>query len=541
MSRLEPKKVRAIDAWYWADSNKIKLVAGPFTTEDHDFQIEMLQLTPRREAQKKATQMTFTETQVLKNLHGMINGKYPAGVLYMFPTADDVSDFSSSRFKPLIKDNPTTIGRYVRDTDRTNLKRIGQGFLYFRGARLTQVIEGQKKAASKLKSIPVDKIVLDELDEMTPEAIPLAKGRMKHSRIQEEVYLANPTIPDYGIDKLYNESDQRVWMIKCAKCGKETCLEIEFPDCLERLKDGTVKRICVHCRDSEIFPRDGHWVPQVPSKTEHMVGRWISHLNSSFVDPREVLGNFENPETDKTEFYNLELGMAHIDAESRLTKNQVYACCRLDPMPYGSTMQCAMGVDVGKLLHVVIGYKVNDYTAKVVKLARVPSFNDVHDLAKRFNVQCAVFDLYPETRKVRNFRDNEEFAVFGCDYLDQQKGPAKWNYKGGLVSVDRTEICDRTHKLVVNEGKLELPRKNTEIKEYAAEMINIAKVLEEDKATGRKVYRYRKLGTDHYRHATNYFRLALGKVGISYEQDRDEYDQYEEESAGEGRCGQTGY
>jgi hypothetical protein len=37
----------------------------------------------------------------------------------------------------------------------------------------------------------------------------------------------------------------------------------------------------------------------------------------------------------------------------------------------------------------------------------------------------------------------------------------------------------------------------------------MAKVLEEDERRGTKVYRYRKLGPDHYRHATNYFELAV--------------------------------
>ena len=33
--------------------------------------------------------------------------------------------------------------------------------------------------------------------------------------------------------------------------------------------------------------------------------------------------------------------------------------------------------------------------------------------------------------------------------------------------------------------------------------------------TGAKVYRYRKLGEDHYRHALNYFYLAAQKIQVS--------------------------
>ena len=539
---MNPDKLRLVDPWYWAHSNKIKLVGGEFTLTGHEFQVEMLQLTPKRECIKKATQMACTETQVIKMLHGLIHRRYPLGGLYLFPTGEDVSDFSSSRFQPMIKDNPSVIGRHVKDTNRTNLKRIGGAFLFFRGARLNQKIDGQTKSASKLKSIPVDKIILDELDEMPPEAIPLAKGRMKHSEIQEEVYLANPTIPDFGIDKLYSKSDQRIWLIKCEKCGKETCLELEFPECLVRTSDNHVIRVCRHCRE-EIFPHNGRWIPQYPELTQDMVGRWISHLNSTYVDPKDILDAFEDPNTDKAQFYNLILGMAYIDAENRLTKNQVFACCGLEPMLPGCAMQCAMGVDVGKHLHVVIGYKINEYTARVVKLARVSSFNDVHDLAKRFNVWTAVFDLYPEERKVRDFQAAEDFDVFGCDYLEDQRGPAKWNYKDGLVRINRTEICDRSHVFVADSDRLELPRKNAEVEKYASEMVNMAKILQEDKETGKRLYRYKKLGPDHYRHATNYFLLALEKIGVSMAEDEEDY--YDQRATGtydaEGRNHATGY
>lgn len=506
----------------------------------HEYQIEMLQMSPRRECMKKATQMVGTETHVLKTLHGLIYKKYPQGCLYLFPTGDDVSDFSSSRFQPLIIDNSGTIGIHVKDTNRTNLKRIGGSFLFFRGARLTQKIDGQKKSASKLKSIPVDKVIFDEFDEMSPESRLLALGRMKHSTVKEEVYLANPTIPGFGIDKIYNSSDQRVWMIKCGKCGKETCLELEFPECLTRTSDNRVIRLCRHCRE-EIFPRTGRWAAQYPDRTPDMVGRWISHLNSTYVDPKEILDAFEDPDIDRTEFYNLIMGMAYIDAENRLTKNQVFACCGLEPMLSACNMQCAMGVDVGKHLHVVIGYKINEHTARIVKLARVSSFNDVHDLAKRYNVWNAVFDLYPEERKVREFQKNEEFDVFLCDYLEDKRGPAKWDYKDGLVRINRTEICDRSHAFVADGDKLELPRKSAELEQYAKEMVNTVKVLQEDKETGKRVYRYKKIPPDDYRHATNYFLLALEKIGVSMPADEEE-GYYEQQATGtEGRSDATGY
>ena len=232
----------AVDAWIWAVQSKVNLASGQFSWQNHEYQIEPMQSQAQVIVIRKSTQLGFTEAYVLRCLHRLITGLYKIGILYLFPTKDDVTDFSTSRFKPLAIDNYSTIGKYITDTDRANLKRINKAYIYFRSGRLGQSIEGQK-TSSKLKSIPVDACVFDEWDEMDPGAREMAISRMQHSPHQHEVYLANPTIPDYGIDKLFQKSDQRAWMIKCDKCGEYTCLEQEFPTCLVR-SGQNVLRVC---------------------------------------------------------------------------------------------------------------------------------------------------------------------------------------------------------------------------------------------------------------------------------------------------------
>jgi hypothetical protein len=107
--------------------------------------------------------------------------------------------------------------------------------------------------------------------------------------------------------------------------------------------------------------------------------------------------------------------------------------------------------------------------------------------------------------------------VFGCEYVEHTVGQIAWDEKDLVVKVNRTEICDASHELVVTPGTLVLPRRNAEIDQFATEMCNIAKILVEDKITGLRVYRYKKLGTgkpDHYRHAMNYCVLAAERTGV---------------------------
>jgi hypothetical protein len=461
----------------------------------------------------KGAQIGATEALVLRTLHGMVHNRYPQGSLYLFPTRDDVRDFSKARFDPLIDSNPF-IGAHVQSTDAQNIKRIGRGFLYLRGARSTKAIGGTKKSSSQLKSIPVDRVVFDELDEMEESMITLAKERISHSRVGELMFLGTPTIPDYGTDAMYQKSDQRIWMLECPACGKETCLDLEFPASIRRRIDGTAYRACIHCA-AEIHPSKGRWVAQYPSRSKDLVGWWISQLNSVYVDPTYILDLYEDPPFgDLSEVMNSKLGRAYIPAENRLNPSEVYACCGAEPMLNKHEGPCCMGVDVGTQLHVVIAERKTRNTLKVVKLGRYRTFNELHDLARDFNVKSAVIDLFPEKRKVAEFQRNESFSVFGCNYVETRTGQTFWDEKQRIIKCNRTEICDATHDLVVNPGRLELPRRNQEIDQYVKEMCNIAKVLEEDVDRALNLFRYKKLGPDHYRHAMNYCLLASDRTGI---------------------------
>lgn len=509
------------NARHWAQFGKLKLGGGnQFNIYTHLYQEAWLTEKAKSQCFKKGAQIGATEVNVIDSLFGMIQGHLPQGVLYLFPTRNDVTDFSKGRFNPLIEDNKELIGRFVTSTDAANVKRIGKAMLYLRGAKSDKKVEGVKASASQLKSVPVDRIVYDECDEMEPAMIELAEERVSHSLVGEKVYLSTPTIPDYGIDKYYNESDQRVWITKCPRCGRDCCMELDWPDCLREAPNGNMYRACVKCK-AEIFPwKSGQWVAQRTDVQVDMVGWWISQLNSSYIAPTAIWNKFQRIQGDSiklAEFYNSKLGMGYIAAENRLIKNDIYAVCGRDAMPTRHHGPCAMGVDVkgaGNDLHVVIGAKVNRVTLRILKVLRVKTFTEIHDLARRYNVKTAVIDLKPETRTVRKFRDEEPYEIFLADYNENQKTVPSFDSKRGLVQMNRTELCDATHNLVTDTGLLELPRRCEEIERYAKEMCNIAKVLVTDDVTGAQKYLYRKLGQDDYRHATNYFKLASMRVGI---------------------------
>lgn len=506
VQRAQDDMLCDVDPWFWAIKKKVQLQGGEYSCKGHTWQAGPMQSQARHRVIRKGAQLGFTECEVLRSLHGLIHKQYKKGVLYLFPTSDDVSDFSKARFGPLIQSNPAAIGRYVRSTDSTNIKQIGTGMLYLRGARLTANIEGMKKDSPKLRSVPVDKLVLDERDLMSDAAILMAKERLSHSHVKEVVEFSTPTVPGFGIDLSYHESTQHLWMINCEHCSHDTCLEAEFPECVA---DG--KRVCVHC-GKEIFPHKGQWVAQYPDRD--IEGFWLSQLNSLYIEPGEILRLYHDPpQGNLQEIYNSKLGMAYIDAEDELTRQDVMACCGLDPMVTRHKGPCAMGIDVGKVLHVVIGCKIAPKRFGILRVVELSTFSEVHDIARKYNIKSCVIDALPETRTVRSFQGSELYEIFLCYYKESQATGPAFNLNTGIVQVNRTEICDQTHHLMTESGKCQLPRYNQGLEEYVKQMASMFKREEVHEKTGQRVFRYHSRGPDHYRHATNYFYLAAQRVG----------------------------
>jgi len=506
-------KIHFVSPVLWALDNGLQLQAGPFSVEGREYQIDIINDDAPSIVSKKGAQTGITEgLGVIPTLHHQNYGIYPSGVLYLMPTGDDVSDFSKTRFKPLINKNPF-LQQIVKDTDAANVKNIGGSMLFLRGGRSSGRIDGLKETSTRLKSIPVDCVDVDERDEISDLMVAMAIERMGASKVKHYREFSTPTVPGFGVDVSYEGSDQRIWMIKCKHCGMETCLEKEFPECLGTYLNKQVFKKCKKCH-RQIDPSNGRWVPQYPSRSIH--GYWISQLSSKLVDPKTILDSWlfperQIPKTTKTEVMNSKLGMAHIESENQLTEQQVRNCMSTNPMDGRSEGPCAMGVDIGNLFHVVIGIKLEGRFVRILRIAEVPEWNDVHDLARDYNVQCAVLDKYPETHKAREFIKSEPFDGYLCEYSENLTTSEVWDIDENQVKVNRTEILDRSDRIIRNR-EIELPRMSETMESFVKHAISNVKKLDKKKSTGTPIYRYIQRGDDHFRHALNYFLLACTRV-----------------------------
>lgn len=535
---LTPSQIASVDCGYWATLNKIKLQASRFTFDGFEFQMEPMSSNARRICYLKARQsFGATINEVLKDLHGMIMGKYKLGVAHIFPTNDEVGEFSKSIFKPLIAANRISIGKHVKNvsggTDTTSLKRVRDAMLFLRGARLGQKVgESTESTSSKTASFSVDKCVFDEVDFMDTEAVMKYLQSMGMSPHKHEVYLGNPSHEDFGIDLIFKQSDQRYWFRKCTcsglistptattSRGNWTCAEKSFPQCVKIRSDGTGYIGCDKCgKEVPVWADDGsgEWVPDFPSKSDYMHGYMASQMITQFNDPAEILQDFVNPPFGNlADVYRLRLGRPYSNRDEKLRKSDVLACCGNDSPPSRHSGPCAMGVDVGKIKHVIIGTKISREQYEILRAVKVESFQDVHDLARKYNVKSTVIDIRPYEDEARAYQkahggNSTNPATFLCEYSDTQLTGPMFNANTGIVKVGKTEVFDQSHRLI-SRGNIILPCQCPETEELARQCCNCAKFEEKDKRRGTIVYRYRPTGDrqEHFRNALNYFVLAAG-------------------------------
>lgn len=504
-----------------------RLIEGhPFSFKNHEYLIGLYEDESPTVVVRKAAQMGASEYAISRAMHFSIT--HGGRTMYFFPTDNDVGEFSRDRFAPAVESSEY-FTRLVRDTDTAGLKQIGYGSIYFRGTR----------SRTRMKSVPGDFLVFDEMDEMIPANVELARKRLGHSAWGWELDLSTPSMPGYGIDAEFQKSDQRHWIFKCPACSRDHCLEDEFlelhgdhqqvrfeidfikgPDLAEYL-------VCIHC-GHKLDPANGRWVAKYPDVKTH--GYHLSKLAASLVSQQEKAQGIQTKpaallrqwrETDYPgEFYNSELGLPYLAAEGGLTEQDLQEIeGKYGQMNIGKG--CVMGVDQGNGLHIVVKEPTSrEGMALTIRTHYInqtdESFSHLDRFMNDYDVRVCICDALPNTHAARSFAKRFEGRVWLAYYGDTQKGKVKYGYdkeRSPIVMVNRTDAFDSwrdAHKT----GQRRIPRIEDETRDYVKQMTNILRKIEEDSVTGGKRAIWVKRGPDHFAHADSYAELAYSRLDM---------------------------
>jgi hypothetical protein len=259
--------------------------------------------------------------------------------------------------------------------------------------------------------------------------------------------------------------------------------------------------------DAELDPDCGEWVPDFPGREIH--GYLISQLFSATIDPGEILEEYHRTRFPER-FYNLKIGIAWADRENRLQVDEVLRCCGEEGIMECSGVECTMGVDTGRELHVVVSRPLSEWDyrrRRVVYLGVHHEFDELDHLMRRFNVYRCVIDGLPETHATREFARRWAGQVHLNFFNESQRGSPRWDHENFTVQENRTEALDASRK-AIRDGEVVLPRRSPIVDLFAKHLAADAKQLEEDPDTGMQKYKYVRTGPDHFSLAFTYDCLA---------------------------------
>ena len=445
----------------------------------------------------KGSQIGATEAILNYSFYSLVERQ--RSIFYMLPTDFECADFSSARFNTLVNANETIAKEF--DADNVHHKKYRTANLYLRGAGNT------KKSKSKIKSVPVSLLVMDELDEISEDTQLQVEERLSGSKSKQEIKISTPTLSDRGIWKEWNKSAQHIYLLKCVHCGHEQQLDFDLTVDLE-----SKSYRCVKCRkawtheEKLAMVRNGRWQKICDG---NVAGFAISQLYSPTVTASELITKHLEADTDlrKQVFFNHKLGLPFSAEGARLSEDVV--ALRLGIAKDAGLTRVA-GIDVGQGLHHVVVCAWHDVGPIVIDIFRA-SWQDLPNLLIKHGVQCAVIDANPERSKSREFVQaigNGWMAI----YPSGLKLPYVTLEKEQIVNIQRTEIIDnvldrfRKDTICINS----VLAQHAEFNNFKKHIASVTRLYRESR--GNVEAYYTESGADHYLHALCYAEIA-GRIG----------------------------
>lgn len=430
---------------------------------------------------KKSAQVGLSTTIVLKALWA---AKYKGlDIIYSFPTYDLSNKMVSSKVNRLIANNPI-FQEWTKDKDSVEQKRIGKNVIYFQGT-------GNEQAAIAL---PADLYIADEVDRSDQKIVDLFSSRLQHSKFGWEWRFSNPSVPENGVDKWWQKSDQKEWFVRCLACEKEQILTMEHIQ-------GAIF-VCNKC-GKELNRRKGRWIKRWDE--EGLIsGYHVSSLMASHLSAAKILE--EQKDKPEQQFANMILGEPYVGRGNVLPRSTIYASIKPIANPQDDTP--VIGVDTGKNIHVVVGNKYGIYY-----YSETPDYKDLIRILDAYPKAIAVIDQGGDIQEPRKIREKYSGRVYLCSFTQSQGDQIiRWKEEELMVNADRNKLI----QLVVDEfGTKSIPLfgEKQDWEMYADHWAALYRVVEEDER-GRRKYVWQRNGPDHLALATCYWRIGMDQLSM---------------------------
>lgn len=256
--------------------------------------------------------------------------------LHITPFFEQIRRFSTLYVRPFVHESPLRDYWLSTSTESSVLQRT-----FRNGSRM--MFSFAFTDADRVRGLSVKKTVIDELQDVEKDLIPIILETMSADRLYGlQQYACTPKTLDNTAQVYWQKTSQAEWWIPCTHCttnGHATwnipSAEYHILDMIGPLRDDisatSPALICHKCRQP-INPRFGHWVHRYPERRWDFAGYHVPQiiipLHYDNQKKWAALLQKQNNTTAAT-FFNEVLGEAKDEGQKLISLTELRAACSL--------------------------------------------------------------------------------------------------------------------------------------------------------------------------------------------------------------------
>ncbi|AXR68263.1 phage terminase large subunit family protein [Leptospira mayottensis] len=444
-----------------------------------------------------------------------------------FPDDVSMKDFVQDRVDPFLSFQcpilkPDIDAAYV---DNTRIKKIGDATLACRG---TWTKRGTK-------TIDLDIVMLDEVDEHDEENIEFVGDRLLASQLNWMMKGSQPSFPNMGIHGEFIRTDQRFRFLKCPSCGHWTNLVerwLKEPisifgfDGKDALRNPNVKNVFYICENKtcgrKLNNQKGEYVAKIKSDRR---GYQCSQLFTPKT-PYFIYDKLTNAVTSAKR-KNLTISIigwpSSSEEEQPLQIDEIQKWEGDQGLKNHSPYFTYHGADQGDTVHGVFGEPTLDGRIRIIGLYKASVLDEERyaEHVTRFSVLSGIIDALPNRnwslRMALRFPDNLKIQYFTKKYRENSEVvPGADTVE--VVNVNRDDSLQDTID-AIKAGLFIFPNplllSDSDLVAYEEFKFHLTMLVREkgEDENGKPLWSFKKKVPNHYGMALNSLRIAYETSG----------------------------
>lgn len=440
--------------------------------------------------------------------------------IYIAPLSQQASRFSSAYLDPFL--NSPIIRKHYKDS--TTLKNVFEKSLN-NGSRIYLSYAETEQDADRVRGASGDQLLLDEIQDISMEAIPILRETLAASDHAFVRYTGTAKTENNTLEINWRRSNMLEWVVKCPHCSKYT-IPTDFEICMKIMQnpDGPG---CVHC-GRIIDMKTGKWMAARPQE-KYMIGchmpQFIIPARNKPKKWRELRDKVLNGGYSMQKVSNEVFGLASGVGGRILSMKEAMACCD----PNRTEWDTKFPHDDRHIVCTVLGVDWSTTgSTKSYTIISVLGYDFTGKAYLLYSQKLDGIDILDQVRRVEQLYEQFECTMIGSDrgvgvlqgqmmkrHLGEDrvnminyvsaKHTLRWDKDGQFFSADRTTNMD-TMFLKAKYGKQNFETPSWILTgDFWQDALNI---FEEESHTGKRLYRKDEDLCDDWFHSIVFANIA---------------------------------